>query len=326
LGTIDPLLAGLSQEAAQILVDDYTVNPASNYYFMFVSTFVISALGTWVTEKIVIPRLGVYDGDEEAMAIEQLNPTEKKGLRYALIASLLFTVFIVGGLIPENGYLRGDDGGILHSPFMSGIVALIFLGAGVAGIAYGIGAKTIKNDADVMKGMSEAMETLGTYIVLVFFAAQFVAYFNETNLGMIFAVSGAEALKSSGLGAIPLMLSFVVVSAIINLVMGSASAKWAIMAPIFIPMFMLLGYSPELVQVAYRVGDSVTNIISPMMSYFALIVAFMQRYDKEAGIGTIVSAMLPYSVVFFIGWSILMIIWILLEIPIGPGAALHVEL
>lgn len=326
LGTIDPLLAGLSQEAAQILVPDYVVNPASNYYFMFVSTFVIAALGTWVTEKIVIPRLGLYEGDEEPMAIEQLTSAEKKGLRYALVASLLFTAFIVIGLIPVDGYLRGPDGGILRSPFMSGIVAFIFLGAAVAGIAYGVGAKTIKNDADVMKGMSKAMETLGTYIVLVFFAAQFVAYFNQTNLGMIFAVSGAETLKSSGLGAIPLMLSFVVLSAIINLVMGSASAKWAIMAPIFIPMFMLLGYSPELVQVAYRIGDSVTNIVSPMMSYFALIVAFMQRYDKNAGIGTIVSSMLPYSVVFFIGWSLLLVIWILLDIPIGPGAELHVDI
>lgn len=326
LGTIDPLLAGLSQEAAQILVSDYVVNPASNYYFMFVSTFVIAALGTWVTEKIVIPRLGLYQGDEEPMAIEQLTSAEKKGLRYALVASILFTVFIVIGLIPVDGYLRGPDGGILRSPFMSGIVAFIFLGAAVAGIAYGVGAKTIKNDADVMKGMSDAMETLGTYIVLVFFAAQFVAYFNQTNLGMIFAVSGAETLKSSGLGAIPLMLSFVVLSAVINLVMGSASAKWAIMAPIFIPMFMLLGYSPELVQVAYRIGDSVTNIISPMMSYFALIVAFMQRYDKNAGIGTIVSSMLPYSVVFFIGWSLLLVVWILFDIPIGPGAELRVDI
>lgn len=326
LGTIDPLLAGLSEEAARILDPTYVVNPASNYYFMFASTFVIAALGTWVTEKIVIPRLGVYDGDEEAIALDQLNVAEKKGLRYALIASLLFTAFIVGGLIPVDGYLRGEDGGILRSPFMSGIVAFIFLGAAVAGIAYGIGAKTIKNDADVMKGMSKSMETLGSYIVLVFFAAQFVAYFNWTNLGLIFAVSGAEVLQSSGLGPIPLMLSFVVVSAIINLVMGSASAKWAIMAPIFIPMFMLLGYSPELVQVAYRVGDSITNIISPMMSYFALIVAFMQRYDKSAGIGTIVSSMLPYSMVFFIGWSILLMIWIWLGLPIGPGAQLHVDL
>lgn len=326
LGTIDPLLAGLSEEAARILDPTYLVNPASNYYFMFVSTFVIAILGTWVTEKIVVPRLGVYEGEEAAMSLDSLQKNEKKGLRYALIASILFTAFIVGGLIPYDGYLRGDDGGILKSPFMSGIVAFIFLGAGIAGIAYGIGAKTIKNDSDVMKGMSKSMETLGSYIVLVFFAAQFVAYFNWTNLGLIFAVSGAEVLKSSGLGPIPLMLSFVVVSALINLIMGSASAKWAIMAPIFIPMFMLLGYSPELVQVAYRVGDSVTNIISPMMSYFALIVAFMQRYDKKAGIGTIVSSMLPYSAVFFVGWSILLIIWILLGLPLGPGAQMHVNM
>lgn len=326
LGTIDPLLAGLSEEAARILDPTYLVNPAANYYFMFVSTFVIAILGTWVTEKIVVPRLGIYEGEEKAIGLETLNPLEKKGLRYALIASLLFTTFIVGGLIPYDGYLRGDEGAILRSPFMSGIVAFIFLGAGLAGIAYGIGAKTFKNDEDVMKGMSKSMETLGSYIVLVFFAAQFVAYFNWTNLGLIFAVSGAEVLQSSGLGPIPLMLSFVVVSAIINLVMGSASAKWAIMAPIFIPMFMLLGYSPELVQVAYRVGDSVTNIISPMMSYFALIVAFMQRYDKKAGIGTIVSSMLPYSIVFFIGWSILLMIWIWLGLPIGPGAQLHVNI
>lgn len=322
LGTIDPLLAGLSEEAARIIDPTYVVNPASNYYFLFVSTFIIAILGTWVTERIVVPRLGEYTGEEKAISIDPLTKEEKKGLIYAIIAGVLFTAFILGGLIPENGYLRGTDGGILKSPFMSSIVALLFIGAAVAGIAYGIGAKTIKNDTDVMKGMSKAMETLGSYIVLVFFAAQFVAYFNWTNLGLIFAIEGAETLQSSGLGAIPLMLMFIVVSALINLIMGSASAKWAIMAPVFIPMFMLLGYSPELVQVAYRIGDSVTNIISPMMSYFALIVAFMQRYDKKAGIGTIVSTMLPYTITFFIGWSILFVIWLLLELPIGPGAQL----
>ncbi|EHO12803.1 AbgT transporter [Myroides odoratimimus CCUG 12901] len=322
LGTIDPLLAGLSEEAARIIDPAYVVNPAANYYFLFVSTFIIAILGTWVTERIVVPRLGEYTGDEKAISIDPLTKEEKKGLIYASIAGFLFTVFILGGLIPENGYLRGTDGGILKSPFMSGIVALLFIGAALAGIAYGIGAKTIKNDTDVMKGMSKAMETLGSYIVLVFFAAQFVAYFNWTNLGLIFAIEGAETLQKSGLGAIPLMLMFIVVSALINLIMGSASAKWAIMAPVFIPMFMLLGYSPELVQVAYRIGDSVTNIISPMMSYFALIVAFMQRYDKKAGIGTIVSTMLPYTIVFFIGWSIIFVIWLLLELPLGPGAQL----
>lgn len=325
LGTIDPLLAGLSEEAARILVADYVVNPAANYYFMFVSTFLIAFLGTWVTEKIVEPRLGAYQGEEKAMVIEQITPSEKRGLRFATVASLLFLAFILGGLIPEQGYLRGTDGSVLKSPFMSGIVALIFLSAAFVGIAYGIGAKTIKNDVDVMKGMTKSMETLGSYIVLVFFAAQFVAYFNWTNLGLIFAVEGAEVLKSSGMGPIPLMICFILVSALINLIMGSASAKWAIMAPVFIPMFMLLGYAPEFVQVSYRIGDSVTNIISPMMSYFALIVAFMQRYEKKAGLGTIISTMLPYTFVFLIGWVILLIIWMLLGLPVGPGANMYMD-
>lgn len=331
LGTIDPLLAGLSEEAARIVAPGYTVNPASNYYFMFVSTFLIAFLGTWVTEKIVIPRLGEYTGDEKPEAIVGLNAIEKRGLKFAVGGSLLFTAFLLGGLIPYDGYLRGDEGAILKSPFMSGIVAFIFLGAAVAGIAFGIGAKTFKNDSDVMKGMSKSMETLGSYIVLVFFAAQFVAYFNWTNLGLIVAVKGADGLQAliSVMGlenrilqTILVMIPFILVAAVINLVMGSASAKWAIMAPVFIPMFMLLGYSPEFTQLAYRIGDSVTNIISPMMSYFALIVAFMQRYQGKAGIGTIVSTMLPYSVVFLLGWVALLIVWIVFELPIGPGAPL----
>ena len=324
LGTIDPLLAGLSEEAARIIDKSYTVNPACNYYFMFVSTFVIAGLGTWVTEKLVVPRLGEYTGDERPEEIRKATKEEKRGLLWALIAILLFTAFILGGLLPADGYLRDPESGeILHSPFMSGIVALIFLSAAIAGIAYGIGAKTFRSDNDVMRGMAKSMETLGSYIVLVFFAAQFVAYFNWTNLGLIMAIKGAGVLQASGLGPIPLMLAFVLVSATINLVMGSASAKWAIMAPVFIPMFMLLGYSPEFTQMAYRVGDSVTNIISPMMSYFALIVAFIQRYDKKAGIGTVISTMLPYSVIFLIGWSLLLVLWVLLELPIGPGAPMY---
>lgn len=325
LGTIDPLLAGLSQEAAHIIDPSYEVNPACNYYFMFFSTFLITFLGTWATEKIVEPRLGVYEGTAEKIEIAAISPDEKRGLLYALIASVLFTAFILGGLLPEKGYLRNPETyGVLHSPFMSGIVALIFLGAAAAGIAYGLGARTVKSDADVMKGMAKAMETLGAYIVLVFFAAQFVAYFNWTNIGLITAVKGAVFLQSSGLGPIPLMFTFVLISATINLVMGSSSAKWAIMAPVFIPMFMLLGYSPEFTQAAYRVGDSVTNIISPMMSYFALIVAFMQRYDPKAGIGTVISTMLPYSVIFLIGWLIMLIFWIVFDLPLGFGAGLFI--
>jgi aminobenzoyl-glutamate transport protein len=324
IGTIDPLLAGLSQEAARIIDPAYEVNPACNYYFMFVSTFLITFAGTWVTEKIVVPRLGTYTGDAKAEALELLTPAEKRGVKFAGISVIVMTALILWGLLPEDGILRDPaSGSILKSPFMSGVVVIIFFASAVAGIAYGIGAGTIKNDSDVMKGMGKSMETLGSYIVLVFFAAQFVAFFNWTNLGLISAIKGAEFLQSIGAKGVPLLLAFVLVAAVINLVMGSASAKWAIMAPVFIPMFMLLGYSPEYTQVIYRIGDSVTNVISPMMSYFALIVAFIQRYEPKAGIGTIVSAMLPYSIVFLIVWVLMLIGWLALDLPIGPGSPIH---
>lgn len=323
LGTIDPLLAGLSQEAAHIIDMNYMVNPAANYYFLFVSTFFISIAGTWVTEKIVEPRLGRYTGDAVPEEIKKLNSAERKGLWYALVTAIIFGVILMLGTLPSNGFLRDPStGSLLHSPFMSGIVAILFISAALIGIAYGIGAGTIKNDSDVMKGMGKSMETMGTYIVLVFFAAQFVAYFRWTNLGLIFAIEGAGILQASGLGSIPLMVGFIILTGLINLVMGSASAKWTIMAPVFIPMFMLLGYSPELTQVVYRIGDSVTNIISPMMSYFALIVAFMQKYDKKAGIGTIISVMLPYTFIFTLVWTVLLILWMTFGWPIGPDAPL----
>lgn len=326
LGTIDPLLAGLTQEAAHIIAPGYEVNAAANYYFLFVSTFFIAVAGTWVTERIVEPRLGPYSnpGLEGDDALRPLNSDERRGLRYALIATGAFVVVIAAGLIPEQGFLRdAETGSVLNSPFLKGVVAFIFLGAVVMAVAYGIGAKTIRSDADVMNGMGKAIETLGVYTVLVFFAAQFVAYFNWTNIGLIVAIEGAAALSASGLGPIPLLILFVLITASINLIMGSASAKWAIMAPVFVPMFMLLGYSPELVQGAYRVGDSVTNIVSPMMSYFALIVAFVAKYDARAGIGTIIATMLPYTVVFALIWTALLIGWFLLGIPVGPGAELH---
>ena len=174
-----------------------------------------------------------------------------------------------------------------------------------------------------MDGMGKTISTLGTYLVLVFFAAQFVAYFNWTNLGLIMAVKGAETLRESGLGGISLMLSFVVLSSLLNLLMGSASAKWAVKAPEFVRMCMLLGYTPELTQTAYRIGDSTSNVIAPMMSYFALIVAFFERYDKRSGIGTVIATMLPYSGVFLILWSIMRMVWMLLRLPVGPGAGLY---
>ena len=326
LGTIDPLLAGLSQEAAQIVDPDYMVNPACNYYFMVVSTFVVAAAGTWVTERIVVPRLGEYKGEEKTDDIRELSPEERRGMRYTAVTLAVITVVLVLGTVPANGFLRNPEtGGLLHSPFLSGIVALVFIVFGGCGVAYGIGAGTYKSDADVVNGMAKSMKTLGLYMVLIFFASQFVAYFNETNLGLIVAVKGAQLLNSSGLQSIPLVVAFVLISGFLNLFMGSASAKWALMAPVFIPMFMLLDHplSPEFTQVAYRVGDSTTNIIAPMMSYFALIVAFVERYDEKAGIGTVIATMLPYTVVFLAAWIALLVIWMLLGLPVGPGAPIY---
>ncbi|MBM3788912.1 MAG: AbgT family transporter [Acidobacteria bacterium] len=324
LGTVDPLLAGLSEEAARIIDPAYTVNPACNYYFMAVSTFIIAIAGTWVTERLIVPRLGDYRGEAQAEELRALTPEEKRGLWYALLVTLLLSAVVLIGLIPESGFLREPEtGSVLRSPFMRGIVAFIFLVGGLSGIAYGVGAGTIKSDSDVMKGMAKTMQSLGLYLVLVFFASQFVAYFRWSNLGLIFAIEGADVLKASGLGPIPLMVCFIVLSAVINLSMGSASAKWAIMAPVFIPMFMLLDYSPELVQAAYRIGDSVTNVIAPMMSYFALIVAFMEKYDPKAGIGTVVATMLPYTIAFLISWMLLLVVWMILGLPVGPGAPLY---
>ncbi len=325
LGTVDPLLAGLSQEAARILDPVYEVNPTANYYFMVASTFVIAIAGTLVTEKIVEPRLGKYTNSskDNNESFDKISKKEKNGLLAASVAMLVIVGITLLGIVPEDGFLRGTDGSILGSPLIRGVVAMLFIVAGTMGLVYGFVTGSFKNDADVVHGMAASMKTLATYIVLVFFAAQFVAYFKWSNLGIILAVKGADILMSADVGLIPLMIMFILLSAAINMLMGSASAKWAILAPIFIPMFMIMGYSPELSQVVYRIGDSVTNVISPMMSFFALIIAFVQKYDPKAGIGTIIATMVPYSMVFLVVWIILLVIWLLLGLPLGPDAGIH---
>lgn len=325
LGTVDPLLAGLSTEAAQILDSSYEVNPTANYYFMVASTFIIAFTGTFISERVIEPRLGTYKGkvQQEDQSFEKLTKKEKKGLLMALIALLGIVTLTLIGIIPEQGFLRGSDGGLLSSPLIRGVVAMLFITAGGMGLAYGFSTGSFKNDEDVINGMALSMKTLATYLVLVFFAAQFVAYFKWSNLGIIMAVKGAGLLMSANIGLIPLMILFILLSATINMLMGSASAKWAILAPIFIPMFMIMGYSPELSQVVYRIGDSVTNVISPMMSFFALIIAFYQKYEPKAGIGTIIATMVPYSMAFLFVWILLLVAWLLLGLPLGPDAGIH---
>ncbi len=328
LGTIDPLLAGLTQEAAQLIEPGYMVHAAVNYYFMFLSVFVITIVGTWVTIKIVEPKLGPYDpsiamvdvSDERSM--DPLTRTEKKGLLWTA-ATVLAMLFILSlAIIPENGVLRNPETGeILNSPFLNGIVALIFVLFLVPGFVYGRVTGKMRSDRDVIEGMAKAMSTLGLYIVIVFFAAQFVAFFGWTNLGQIVAVTGATFLQNIGLTGPLVFVGFIMISGFVNLMLGSASAQWAVTAPVFVPMLMLIGYSPEVIQAAYRIGDSVTNLITPMMSYFGLILAFANKYDKNLGIGTIISTMLPYSLFFFIFWVLVFYIWVFgLGMPVGPEA------
>uniref|UniRef100_A0A832G7P1 AbgT family transporter n=1 Tax=Ignavibacterium album TaxID=591197 RepID=A0A832G7P1_9BACT len=324
IGSIDPVLAGLSESAANIIDPNIKINAAVNFYFMFVSAVMIVFVGTWITEKIVEPRLKSYDGNAEKISVEKISDEEKKGLKWAGISLFVIIVLLSFTIIPENGLFRNPKTGeILHSPFFDGIITGILIFFLVPGLAYGIAVKSIKNDKDFMKHIIKSMSTMATYIVLVFFAAQFVYFFRYSNLGLIIAIDGAAFLKNIGLTGIPLLIAFVLVSAFINLFMGSASAKWAIMAPVFVPMFMLLGYHPALTQAAFRIGDSVTNLITPMMSYFALIVAFAQKYDEKYGIGTIISTMIPYTILLTIFWVLLLILWVLLGLPLGPDGTLY---
>lgn len=320
IGTLDPLLGGISTEAARILDPNYMVLPTANYYFMFASTFIITIAGVLVTEKLVEPRLGEYKNASSGEEIEELDKEEKRGLAFAGISLLAFTIIMLVLSVPQNAVLR-VDGNI--NPFINnGLVPTIMLFFLIPGLFYGIGAKTISSDKDVAKLIGQSLGTMGGYLALAFTAAQFINYFSYTNLGTILAVSGADFLKATGFTGFPLIIAFVIVAGFINLFIGSASAKWAIMAPVFIPMFMQLGLTPEFTQVIYRIGDSTTNIISPLMAYFAIVVAFAQKYDKDTGIGTLISTMLPYSMVFLLAWTILLIVWYFLGLPLGPGISM----
>lgn len=324
IGSVDPILAGLSTSAANIIDPEMNINPMVNYFFMVASAIMVVFVGTWITEKIVEPRLGTYHGTEKPLEIEQITPKEKKGLKWAGWGTLIFMAAMAWTIIPENGLLRDPEtGGILRSPFFSGIVVGLLLLFFVPGMIYGIIVGTIKSDKDVIKHMTHSMKGLGGYIVLVFFAAQFIYWFNYSNLGLVVAIDGAEFLKNIGFTGIPLIIAFVILAAFLNMFMGSASAKWAIMAPVFIPMFMLLGYHPGLTQAAFRIGDSVTNVITPMMSYFALIVTYAQKYDEKNGIGTIISLMIPYTIIFLIVWAVMITVWLLLGIPVGFDGPVH---
>jgi len=324
--SIDPLLAGLTQEAAQIISPGMPINPLNNWFFTAVSSILIVAVGWWLTDKVVEPRLrGLeVDGDvDQIPVIEDLGPRERRGLLAGGVALLLGIVVLVVAAMPADSPLRAPDGEITAAaaPLMQGIVPLIFLLFLIPGVVYGYAAGTVKSHRDIIVGMSKAMSTMGYYIVLAFFAALFIAAFARSNIGALMALKGAAGLEALAMPASITIVGIVLLSGFVNLLIGSASAKWALLAPIFVPMLMQLGISPDLTQAAYRVGDSTTNIITPLMPYFPLVVVYAQRYVKGTGIGTLVSMMLPYSVAFLISWSVFLVGYWWLGIPLGIGAS-----
>ncbi|MFJ8099238.1 AbgT family transporter [Lysinibacillus sp. NPDC096212] len=324
ISSLDVLLLGITESAARIVDPDYTGRATMNYYFLIASTFVLIFIGTWVTKKFTEPRFGDYKG--EISVLEPLTPLEMRGLRWAGIVAIIYSAIIAYTVIPSNGLLRDPEtGGFLNSPFMTGIVPIMLFFFLLPALAYGIAAKEVKSDKDVAEKIFKSIADMSSFIVLAFVASQMIAYFNWSNIGSIVAIKGAEFLQALNFTGLPMIIGFVVICALVNLLIASASAKWALLAPIFVPMFMYLDYSPAVTQVAYRVGDSITNPITPMLAYFAILLAFARRYDKNIGIGTLISALFPYTIFFAIGWIILFAIWFLLGLPLGPGDYINIH-
>lgn len=323
---IDPLLQGFTQSAAQILDPVREVNPLCNWLFTSISSVLVIAVGWFITDKIIEPRLAgtKLDGDEvEAAQMHDLSAQERKGLWAGIAAMVLGLVLLVVWVWPEDSPLRSADGSItsFSAPIMQSIVPLIFLLFLIPGTVYGYVAKTTKDHRDLIQGMSKTMSTMGYYLVMIFFCAQFTSAFGKSNLGALLAVKGADFLKALGLPGTVTIVGIILLSALVNLLVGSASGKWALLAPIFVPILMQVGLSPELTQAAYRVGDSTTNIITPLMPYFPLVVAFGQRWVKNTGIGTITSLMLPYSITLLITWTIFLVIYWMIGVPLGLQAS-----
>jgi aminobenzoyl-glutamate transport protein len=323
---IDPLLAGLTESGAGILDKGVKVSPMCNYFFTASSSIVIIIVGWAVTEFVIEPKLQgtAIDGNPDEMPkMVELTRQDTIAMSLAFAVLAVLVAMLVAWALPETSPLRNKDGKLTanDAPLMKGIVPLIFFFFAIPGIIHGYASGNFKSHRDVIKAMSKSMETMGYYLVLVFFVALFIHSFTKSNIGSWLAVSGANYLKGIGAGPTVLIVGIIALTASVNLLIGSASAKWAMLSPIFVPMLMMMGISPEMTQAAYRVGDSTTNIITPLMPYFPLVVVFCQKYSKQTGIGTVASMMVPYSFCFLVCWTIFLLIYWQLGLPLGPGAS-----
>jgi aminobenzoyl-glutamate transport protein len=319
---LDPLLQGFTQSAAQIVDPAMQLNPLNNWFFTSASCLVIVALGWWLTDRIVEPRLArtAVDGDESEMPqIPEMNRREQRALWIALTVMFVGIVALFASMLPAGSVWRDGDGELasFSAPIMQAIVPLIFLLFVLPGVVYGWAAGTFRSGQDVIDAMSRTTATMAYYIVMAFFCALFIAEFGRSQIGTLLSVEGGTLIASLGMPGPVTLFGIIVLVGVINLFVGSASAKWALLAPILVPMLMQVGFSPDLTQAAYRVGDSATNIITPLMPYFPLIVAYCRRYVRDTGVGTLVSMMLPYSVTFLLGWSLFLALYWLSGLPLG---------
>jgi len=317
---IDPILTEITNDAIHMLNPTLSIDLTANFYFGVVPSLVLIVVCTVITERFVEPRLGAYRGEIPAESGQDVSPEEARGLRLALYALVVSIVIIALLTFPPGAPLRNPETGAIvgNSPFMNSLIVLIMLVFLAIGAAYGIGAKTITSSVDGINAVTKTFAGLSGLVFLLFVISQFLAYFNYSNMATIVAVNMGDALEHANLGTIPLMLGFITVTGIVGMLIVGAIPKWALLAPIFVPLFMRLGVAPEAVMAAYRVADSPPNIVTPLMPYFALIVVFAQRYDKNAGVGTVVAMMLPYAVVVSIVWILLFLAWELLGLPFGP--------
>ena len=330
IGITDARLSATSQAAAQLIDKNMTVLPTSNWYFIVVACVILVVVATFVTERILEPRMGKYKGgySGEKLDINTYKATEQqgRGMRAAGITVVVMLAILAIGVVPSWGYLNNKDGlSVFEVPAtqLGSIVTSMILLIGVPGFVYGKIVGTIPDGKALGAAMAKGIRDVAPFAVLCFFAGQFTAWFGKSNLGTITAVNGAEFVKSIGLDGLPLMLIAIIFFALINLLIPSANAKYALLAPVFVPMFMLLGFHPAVTQMVYRIGDSITNAITPLMAYFALMLGLVKQYDKDAGMGTLMSLLMPYTLFYGLTWLILFSIWFLTGAPMGPGGPLY---
>lgn len=326
LGMTDALVYSFTEPATKIVTDKIHINVAMNWYFIAASVVVLLPAVYWVTMKLVIPRLGTYDDKNSDISTDDSNnsitPTQQRAVFWANISFVASIIVLIILAIPENSFLRNAKTGSLlnDAPILNGVGLILLIVFLIPGIVYGVMTKEISNTKDLGQMFTDSMSSMGSFIVIVFFAAQLLAFLEWSNLGIIVAVKGAELLK--GQNGVVLIIGIIILSALINMLIGSASAKWGILAPIFIPMLILVGFHPAFTQMLYRIGDSISNPITPMMPYLPLLLSYAQKYDKNMQLGSLISSLMPYTIVLSIVWPLFMIVWYLFGLPLGPGGPL----